>query len=186
MTIAQIKEELTNKGISFKGVTKKQELLMLIPEYAEARKKCGYLTERGLYWLKISISNSIGWDKLLFEERIQMAERVLNKLSYNWEAEAESPLEFRNAIEDYHTYLEGKPVNGFVYLDATNQAFQLYAVLTSDKQTAELCNLANGETLADAYGEVADTMNTESNLECFNRKNCKKAVMTTLYSKADV
>ena len=41
MTIAQIKEELTNKGISFKGVTKKQELLMLIPEYAEARKKCG-------------------------------------------------------------------------------------------------------------------------------------------------
>ena len=186
MTIVQIKQELKDKGISHKGITKKQELLNLIPTYRTARERQGYLTERGIYWLKINIANLYGYDKLTFDDRITKANEILDNPSLFLEQEAESPIEFRNALEDYQTHLRGEAVESIMYLDCSNQALQLYAVLTSDKKTAELCNLANGNDIADAYKIVADTMNRESDLTIFNRDNCKKAVMTTLYSKANV
>ena len=183
MTIKQIKSELDTLNISYKGVTLKQELLNLIPEYAEARREKGYLTEDGLRWLFINIANLAGFDKLSFAEREKKGKEIAFIGYYE---DAESPTMLRNALADYDTYLRGEPVNGLIGLDFSNQAMQLYALLTSDETTAKFCNLNNGDNLVDGYKIIADRMNEESGLNIFNRKNCKKAVMTTLYSKANV
>ncbi len=90
---------------------------------------------------------------------------------------------FKNAVHALYRYIDDGYANHMVYLDASNQALQLYAVVTRDLQTAKTCNLANGSHMADAYQMLADALNAELNTT-FTRKNCKKALMTQMYSKS--
>ncbi len=96
----------------------------------------------------------------------------------------DSPWGLKNAVHALYKYIDEGYANHMVYLDASNQALQLYGVLTRDRKTASTCNLANGSGMADAYQMLADALNTELNTT-FTRKNCKKALMTTMYSKMD-
>lgn len=154
-------------------------------ELASVKEELGYLTESGLEYLIIDIANSFGLDKKTYEERIEFVEShtmdgLLDKVN-----EADSPYEYRNAVEQLHNHYNGLPVEHITYLDCTNQALQLYAVLTSCKDTAYLCNISSGDVLTDAYGVLAEAMNTITGLSIFDRNNCKKALMTTLYGKMD-
>jgi DNA-directed RNA polymerase len=88
-------------------------------------------------------------------------------------------------VKAIRIYQQGLLPAHMVYLDASNQALQLYAVLTGDKKTASTCNLANGSFMADAYQLLANAMNKYMKLTCFNRTICKKALMTTMYGKAN-
>ena len=153
---------------------------------AELREELGYLTASGLKYLKIDIANCYGLDKKSYQERIDYVNgNTIEDLIQN-EENAESMYEYRNAIEAYMESTElGKPVEHITYLDCTNQALQLYAVLTSCKDTAYLCNISSGDELTDAYGELANAMNELTGLDIFDRNNCKKALMTTLYGKMD-
>ena len=152
---------------------------------AELREELGYLTASGLKYLQIDIANCYGLDKKSYQERIDY---VANNSNDNLVAEgvnADSPYEYRNAVEQLFTHQNGYPVEHITYLDCTNQALQLYAVLTSCKDTAYLCNISSGDELTDAYGVLANAMNELTGLDIFDRNNCKKALMTTLYGKMD-
>ncbi len=142
--------------------------------------------DRIAYWLAIDIANNMGKDKLSFDKRIEWVESNFDGI-FNLEYDIDSPWEARNAIDALQKHLDGHKVAHRVYLDASNQALQLYAVLTRDLQTASTCNLANGEMIADAYQMIADGMNPylESYGLFLTRKNCKKALMTTMYGKKD-
>lgn len=156
---------------------------MSINRINEIREQLGYLTESGLKWLNIDIANTYGLDKETFDNRISSVSTLFYRDYENSLKYAESPWEFKNACEALAQHEAGNPVEHIVYLDCTNQALQLYAVLTSCKDTAYLCNISSGDVLTDAYGLLGDKMNELTGKDIFNRNNCKKALMTTLYGK---
>ena len=145
-------------------------------------------TNRELYWTAIDIANNAGKDKLSFDDRIKWVEENIEHIN-DIGLKADSPWELRNAVSAFYKILDGEEVAHRVYLDASNQALQLYAILTADKQTASTCNLASGNIMADAYQMLADAMNIQLKDQgydlIFTRSDCKKALMTTMYGKAD-
>lgn len=151
----------------------------------QVRKELGYLTDSGLRYLKIDIANAFGLDKQSYEERIKFVDNNSIVGLLNMTNEADSPFEYRVAVKQLDNWFNDLPVEHITYLDCTNQALQLYAVLTSCKDTGYLCNLSSGNVLTDAYGVLAEEMNNLSGLDIFDRSNCKKALMTTLYGKMD-
>lgn len=154
-------------------------------EIGAIREELGYLTESGLRYLKIDIANSFGLDKQTYEKRIAFVDENSIQTLIDISDEADSKYEYRNAVEALYDNNRGFPVEHITYLDCTNQALQLYAVLTSCKDTAYLCNISSGDVLTDAYGVLAIAMNEITGLDIFDRNNCKKALMTTLYGKID-
>ncbi len=97
-------------------------------------------------------------------------------------AKIESDLEFLNGVSAlFETLTTGYSAH-MVYLDASNQALQLYAVTTRCRQTAKTCNLANKNEIADAYQLLANELNSQLNYT-FTRSDCKKALMTKMYNK---
>ena len=144
--------------------------------------KAQHLTELGLKYLMVDIANTYGYDKATTDEQIQFVEsniEVLEAISI----EADSPFEFDNAVIALRQHQRGEKVKHMMYSDCSNQALQLYAVLTGDYDTAYICNLSSGSVRTDAYGMLADALNKHFLTEVFNRNNCKKALMTTLYGK---
>lgn len=157
-----------------------------VSELDSIRQELGYLTESGLRYLKIDIANAFGLDKQSYEDRIAFVDNCKISDLFDKVDEADSKYEYRNAIKElYNSQAKGLPVEHITYLDCTNQALQLYAVLTSCKDTAYLCNISSGDVLTDAYGVLAKAMNEITKLDIFDRNNCKKALMTTLYGKMD-
>ena len=149
------------------------------------KEELGYLTESGLHYLKIDIANAFGLDKQSYENRIAFVNEYTTNELMAKTIVADSPYEYRNAVEQLDRACMGFPVEHITYLDCTNQALQLYAVLTSCRDTAYLCNISSGDVLTDAYGVLAIAMNDITGLNIFDRNNCKKALMTTLYGKMD-
>lgn len=154
-------------------------------EIDKIKEELGYLTASGLKYLQIDIANCYGLDKKSYQERIDYVANNSNDKLVAEGANADSPYEYRNAVEQLFAHKNGYPIEHITYLDCTNQALQLYAVLTSCKDTAYLCNISSGDELTDAYGVLANAMNELSGLDIFDRNNCKKALMTTLYGKMD-
>lgn len=152
---------------------------------AELREELGYLTTSGLKYLQIDIANCYGLDKKSYQERIDYVANNSNDKLVAEGINADSQYEYRNAVEQLFAHQNGYPVEHITYLDCTNQALQLYATLTSCKDTAYLCNISSGDELTDAYGVLANAMNELTGLDIFDRNNCKKALMTTLYGKMD-
>lgn len=130
-----------------------------------------------LEYILIDIANHAGFDKCSYKERIEKALQIvdLDDLTKVYEL-AESPFELRNAIEAYHN----NDLNHIVGLDAVNQALQLYGILTADLATSSLASLGVNER-TDAYQMLANALNTQIGTTIFNRDNCKKALMITLY-----
>lgn len=147
------------------------------------------LTERGLFWLKIDLANTFGNDKMLHEEQIEWFDDNIKHILDNqfkrniYIAKAESPFEFEQVVENYEMYLRNEPVNGLMHVDCSNQALQIYAVLTGDLKTAKVCNLAGENVRADGYQMLADSLNTHFSESFITRKDTKKPMMTTLYGK---
>ena len=137
---------------------------------------------RETYWIAIDIANQYGLDKKSFEYRVNWVKENFDNLQ-DFVDEADSTWEYVKAVKALWQLRDGLVPQHMVYLDASNQALQLYAVLTGDFKTASTCNFANKDNMADAYKMLADQMNIEMGLTCFNRSNCKKALMTTMYGK---
>lgn len=130
-----------------------------------------------LEYILIDIANQAGYDKESYETRINKAKQIveLEDLTKVYQL-AESPYELRNAITAYRT----NDLNHVIGLDAVNQALQLYGVLTGDLATSSLASLGVNER-TDAYQMLADALNEQIGTTVFNRTNCKKALMITLY-----
>lgn len=141
-----------------------------------------------LEYILIDIANHAGFDKYSYEERIEKALEIVDEYKLQFVHDgamsninkiyelADSPFEMRNALE---AYVKGD-LNHVVGLDAVNQALQLYGVLTGDLATSSLASLGiNART--DAYQMLADELNDQIGTNVFDRNNCKKALMITLY-----
>ena len=152
---------------------------MLVPKNKQK------VTIKGAEWLLINIANLFGDDKLLFQERIAKYNLTVEELRAMTE-DAESPIEFANAIDALEDYKKTGTCNSLVYLDASNQALQMYAVLTGDKDTARICNLASGDKIEDAYKDLAKLINIEIGFDYLRRSDTKKALMTAMYGKEDI
>jgi hypothetical protein len=136
------------------------------------------------YGLAIGIANSVGLDKETFEDRFKWVKDNIENLE-SLENKDESYFEYKNQVKALRQEMLGEVTPTLVYLDASNQALQLYAILLKDAQTASMCNLNNGNKMADAYRALATILNRVCNTDIFTRSNCKYAVMTTLYAKVN-
>lgn len=125
------------------------------------------LNEVGVYWLKIHIANCYGLDKEEFEDRIEFVEgsvetmlRIADNPMDNlkdW-TYVDSPYEYLAGCYAYQDYLEGRPVNLPIQLDATCSGLQFYSGLLLDKQGAKAVNVI-GQNREDIYQNVADRVN---------------------------
>ena len=122
-----------------------------------------YLTDVGLYWLKVHIANTYGIDKAPFDERIkwveenrssilEAAEDPMSNLGY-WTS-ADSPFEFLASCMALQDHVYGKKVHLPIQLDAVNSGIQMYSGLLRDKTGAK-STCVIGNVRSDLYEEVA-------------------------------
>ena len=135
-------------------------------------------------YILIDIANHAGFDKLSYEARISTAINMVDSIEmgaidiegYMAYEQVDSPYELKNALKAYFD----DDMHHVVGLDAVNQALQLYGVLTADLATSSLASLGvNART--DAYHLLSDELNRSIGTSLFNRNNCKKSLMITLY-----
>lgn len=169
------------------------------------------LGKEGLFWLKVHLANSLGYDKVRFKERVAYVDSIWDKI----EDALQAPILKHSAFGDdspmvaYVTALEikeamdsGSPedflTNIPVHMDATVSGTQHFSAMLRDEVGAEYTNLIDlGQpTKADLYTRVADITldycNAEEDVEKFDvackwvqfgipRDLAKKPVMTYTY-----
>lgn len=128
------------------------------------------LGPRGVYWLKVSIANSFGFDKVRFDKRAEWVDHRLEALRVGLEAPEDSDL-YRSADSPFcaiaaatelfaaldsgnpEAYETGIPV----HMDATCSGLQHFSALLRDPVGARFTNLTptQGDTKEDIYMHVA-------------------------------
>jgi len=158
-----------------------------------------YLTDEGVYWLKIHIANCYGLDKAPFEDRIKWVEEHRLKLvvvgnspmeHLSFWSEADSPYEFVAGCIAYADYIAGKEVHLPIQLDAVNSGVQMYSGLLRDRTGAEATCVV-GKTRSDLYQQVADVVNLklkegeyEKYLSFLDKEGVSRLVPTTIEAKS--
>lgn len=170
------------------------------------------LGSTGLFWLKVHIANSLGYDSATFNERVNYVDACWDVLISNVESPADCDLyraadspfcaiaaviEVQKALEsgDPATYKTGL----IVHMDATCSGLQHFSAALRDPIGGACVNLLPGEQKADIYKVVAQRV-TDSLLKHVSaetdsaelaqlwldigvdRKLAKKPVMTYVYS----
>jgi DNA-directed RNA polymerase len=132
-----------------------------------------HLTDIGVFWLKIHISNTYGNDKLSYEDRIEWVDNNLSTIikvandpmgnlkDWVW---VDSPYEYLAACKAWRDHTEGKEIYLPIQLDATNSGVQMYSGLLRDPKGGQEVNVINkvvdGNIMrADIYQVVADKVN---------------------------
>lgn len=123
-----------------------------------------------LDYARIELAGQWGLDKLSWQERIAWA-TVPNP---NWK-DADSPVQYHGALDNYLAILEGKPSNATVSLDATCSCLQHIGIIMGCEKTARIANVIGSER-NDAYSLI----HKATGLPNIPRSSCKKAVMQTL------
>ncbi|UKJ88339.2 DNA-directed RNA polymerase precursor [Theileria orientalis] len=126
--------------------------------------------ERGLFWLKIHISNMFGNDKKSFEERIRwvdehygiiadMTKNPWGDFNQNFWAKADKPFQFYAAsLELVRATETGDPVNYRTNIpiqqDGTCNGLQHYAALGLDEEGARYVNMIDATEPQDLYSHI--------------------------------
>jgi len=142
-----------------------------------------FLTEQGVDALLVAIANSAGYDKLVWDDRINMGKLLL---STNVELhedgsytilidDIDEPILFTKYVEAYMDYEIGNEVKCPVSLDCTASGLQLMSVLTGCVNTAKSTNIIGTGKREDVYTAIVDYMNTYlGDEEKVDRKLVKK------------
>jgi DNA-directed RNA polymerase len=134
-------------------------------EFADKRP----LGERGLYWLKVQLSNLFGNDKCSLDDRARFADERMEEiracasdpLTNRWWLEADAPWQAlatlgaiaeAEASGDPERYESGVPV----HMDGSCNGLQHYAALGRDSGGGAAVNLTAGERPGDVYSGVLD------------------------------
>lgn len=141
-----------------------------------------------LDYLKVAFCNEANTDKIPVEDAIawfdSKTDEELDELANHRATEmgdSDAYPALRGILNDYRAALKGEDIGTIVPWDATNQAAQVYAVLSRDMQTALISNIAYAGEREDAYGELATILNRRLHSTIFTRDNVKYAFMTYLY-----
>lgn len=159
------------------------------------------LTERGKYWLSISIANCFNvkyegkdLDKHIFAKRFEWYEQTiqplmaLNREEFNRKIDellpqAESPCCFwaqvQNMYEAELALREGRTPMVWVitHWDATCSGYQFQSLMTRDIETAKLVNIHQEEERYDLYTERANEFVREGCTLPYNRTKYKKKIL---------
>lgn len=153
-----------------------------------------HLTDRGKYWLKISIANHYGLDKETFKSRERWVDSNIKRLLLvpeTYISKAEEPSMFRKAIEAYKQGVMGnKPIGYIAQFDATTSGVQIASALMKDRDGLKYSNLIGSKTRYDFYTMVAkEIIKLVPNSTLFKdmnfkeiRKLIKKPIMTYYYN----
>ena len=148
------------------------------------------INEGSLHWLKIEIASQLGWDKLLFEDRIAKVNNVLIHGALMSDeiidiARSEGHFyTFLKAVRAYHDVLDGVATGYPLGLDATNQFAQIGAVLSGNHTDAFNGNLIDPNYRHDLYMLVYEEMKKSRAFQMdveLSRKIVKQAVMPSSY-----
>lgn len=134
-----------------------------------------------LDYLKVQIANTMGHDKLSWEDRIDWVNTNETDL-LNLCAEADEPAQMFAAVCAYQDALLELPINATVSLDATASCVQYIAILTGDRESAIASNIVDSGIRADAYTMV----HAATNLPDIPRSDCKKTVMCSSYGSVTI
>ena len=96
----------------------------------------------GLEYLLIDVANNFGLDKEPWDKRIQWVKDNDKDLE-SFKNKADSPNMYAASVDALRAVQRGEPIGYGISLDATASGTQWLAILTGDKQAAELCNVIN-------------------------------------------
>lgn len=133
------------------------------------------ITNESLKWVKISVANSYGNDKVSWDDRVNWFDSHENDLE-SLLSTADKPAQTYSGILAYYDFIQGKPNNHLVSLDATASCLQIMAVLFGCKQTALITNVI-GNTRNDPYTIIHNA----TGLPTVTRKEAKEAIMQYAY-----
>ena len=139
-------------------------------------------TFNGTEYLKIDIASQFGLDKEDWDKRIDWADSNEDKLE-ELVHEAENPALFYAAVQAYRKTQRGEPTGHAISLDAASSGLQLLACLTGCEESASLCGVVSTGHREDAYTLIYQAMvNKIQDKAKITRAECKRAIMTSLYS----
>jgi hypothetical protein len=145
-----------------------------------------FQTFTGSQYLKIDIANNWGNDKLTWDQRIAWFDHNEANLDDLLKT-AKEPALYYAGVKAWRDVKAGKPIGYMISLDATSSGLQLLAALTCDRRASELCNVVDTGARQDAYTRVYDEMlNILGETAKISRDDCKRAIMTGLYSSTAV
>lgn len=140
----------------------------------------------GMQYLKIDVANQFGLDKEDWDVRLDWFDKNESDL-LSLQKQAEEPAMFYASATSYYRAKEGKVNHHPISLDATSSGLQILAALTGDRKAATICNVVSTGHRKDAYTEVYYAMLSKTGGEAkIERKDTKKAVMTSLYGSEAV
>lgn len=158
---------------------------------------------RGIYWLKVHIANTYGYDKASFDERVVWVDKYMPAILLigedpskqdMWEA-ADKPFQFVRACREMYrvnlygpTYKSNLPVG----MDGSCNGLQHFSAILRDTVGGKATNLIPNDVPQDIYQQVADVLleklqkiKTPLSTQCqefgITRKLAKRPVMTLPY-----
>ena len=138
----------------------------------------------GLEYLKSDIASNFGCnlDKEDWDVRIAWVDSHESELE-NLLVEAETPALYYAGVQAYRATQRGLPTGYPISLDAASSGLQFLACLVGCEASASLCGVVSTGHREDAYTilykAMCDTIGDTAKIE---RKDTKKAIMTSLYS----
>lgn len=113
-------------------------------------------------YVKIATANAFGHDKLLWNERIDFTNQLLEE-TYDEQvklalAKAKEPMMAVKAINACRDAINSTPSGFLVNLDCTASGLQIMSALTGCKKTAAKVNLINTGQRENVYERMANTM----------------------------
>jgi len=166
------------------------------------------LGKRGLYWLKVQLSNLAGHDKISLEKRKEYADSVMDEIidsatkpleGRRWWLKSDDPWQcLATCIEIHNAIKSGNPELFISHLpihqDGTCNGLQHYAALGGDIYGAKSVNVLPSDSPQDVYSEVLSLVQARVNADAANkipialllvdklqRKIIKQTVMTSVY-----
>ncbi len=130
----------------------------------------------GREYLKIDIVNNMGLDKDDWDDRIAWFEKNEDNLEA-LTSMAEEPALYAAGVRAWRNVQKGNVNHYPISLDATSSGIQLLSCLTGDRKGAELCNVVDIGSRADAYviqyKRMLDKIGGDSRID---RKDTKQAI----------
>lgn len=142
----------------------------------------------GKQYLMIDIANNFGkdMDKKDWSERLAWFEQNESNLT-NLVNQAEEPALFYAGVQAWEAAKNGQPSGYPISLDATSSGLQILAVLTGDRNAAQICNVVNTGHRCDAYNIIyQDMVNELGESARIKRSDTKDAIMTSLYGSTAI
>lgn len=142
-----------------------------------------------MQWVKISLANYYGKDKISFDDRIAFIDEAIknNKLK-DMCKDADEPNMFLSGVRAYEDIMQGKPVGYKIGLDATSSGPQVVGIQTGDESCCKLCNVIPTGERNDLYTIFYNKMiELDPKLpKNISRLSVKQGIMTSLYGSKSI